>query len=109
MSKDQIVNKEKADSFLRMFPPRMKQLDNQIRLLKNCSNKDGYEWGFTETIPSFFIVVFHNLTLCAKKFGLDVDVRIQGRDIEDVYEDANDKFQESLNVDLTIFIIRGQT
>jgi hypothetical protein len=94
MSKDQIVNKEKADRFLRMFPPRMKQLDNQIRLVKNCSNKDGYEWGFTETVPTFFIVIFYRLTLCAKKFGLDVDVRIQGRDIEDVYEDANDKFQE---------------
>ena len=99
MSKDQIVNKEKADRFLRMFPPRMKQLDNQIRLVKNCSNKDGYEWGFTETIPSFFIVVFHNLTLCAKKFGLDVDVRIQGRDIEDVYEDAKEKFKKKINVD----------
>ena len=77
-----------------MFPPRMKQLDNQIRLVKNCSRKDGYEWGFTDTVPTFFIVVFHNLTLCAKKFGLDVDVRIEGRDIEDVYEEANDKFQE---------------
>ena len=42
----------------------------------------------------FLFVVFHNLTLCAKKFGLDVDVTIGGRDIEDVYEDANDKFQE---------------
>ena len=94
MSKDQIVNKEKADRFLRMFPPRMKQLDNQIRLVQNCSRKDGYEWDFTDTVSTFFIVVFHNLTLCAKKFGLDVDVRIAGRDIEEVYEDANDKFQE---------------
>ncbi len=85
---------QKEQRFLRMFPPRMKQLDKQIRLVQNCSRKDGYEWGFTDTVPTFFIVVFHNLTLCAKKFGLDVDVRINGRDIEDVYEDANDKFQE---------------
>ena len=85
---------QKEQRFLRMFPPRMKQLDKQIRLVQNCSRKEGYEWGFTDTVPTFFIVVFHNLTLCAKKFGLDVDVRINGRDIEDVYEDANDKFQE---------------
>ena len=90
---------QKEQRFLRMFPPRMKQLDNQIRLVQNCSRKDGYEWDFTKTVPTFFIVVFHNLTLCAKKFGLDVDVRIEGRDIEEVYEDANDKFQDSLNVD----------
>ena len=85
---------EKEQRFLRMFPPRMKQLDKQIRLVQNCSRKDGCEWDFTDTVPTFFIVVFHNLTLCAKKFGLDVDVRINGRNIEDVYEDANDKFQE---------------
>ena len=97
MSKDQIVNKEKADRFIRMFPPRMKQLDNQIRLVKNCSNKDGYEWAFIDNdiVPNFFIVIFYRLTLCAKNFGLDVDVRINGRDIEDVYDDANEKFQDS--------------
>ena len=85
---------QKEQRFHRMFPPRMKQLDKQIRLVQNCSRKDGYEWGFTDTVPTFFIVVFYRLTACAKKFGLDVDVRIEGRDIEDVYEDANDKFQE---------------
>ena len=90
---------EKEQRFHRMFPPRMKQLDKQIRLVQNCSRKDGYEWGYTETDPTFFIVVFYRLTACAKKFGLDVDVRIEGRDIEDVYEDANDKFQDSLNAD----------
>ena len=88
---------QKEQRFLRMFPPRMKQLDNQIRLVQNCSRKDGYEWGFTDLVPTYFIVIFVNLTRCAKKFGLDVDVRIEGRDIEDVYEDANDKFQDSLN------------
>ena len=85
---------QKEQRFHRMFPPRMKQLDKQIRLVQNCSRKDGYEWGYTDTVPTFFIVVFYRLTACAKKFGLDVDVRIEGRDIEDVYEDANDKFQE---------------
>ena len=30
---------EKEQRFLRMFPPRMKQLENQIRLVKNCSRK----------------------------------------------------------------------
>ena len=84
----------KEQRFLRMFPPRMKQLDNQIRLVQNCSRKDGYEWNFTDIVPDFFIVVFRNLTLCAKKFGLDVDVKINGRDIEDVYDEANGKFQE---------------
>ena len=88
---------EKEQRFLRMFPPRMKQLDNQVRLVQNCSRKDGYEWGFTDLVPTYFIVIFVNLIRCAKKFGLDVDVRIEGRDIEDVYEDANDKFQDSLN------------
>ena len=85
---------EKEQRFLRMFPPRMKQLENQVRLVQNCSRKDGYEWGFTDLVPTYFIVIFVNLTRCAKKFGLDVDVTIQGRDIEDVYDEANDKFQE---------------
>ena len=89
-----MILNQKEQRFLRMFPPRMKQLDNQIRLVQNCSRKDGYEWNFTDIVPDFFIVVFRNLTLCAKKFGLDVDVRIEGRDIEDVYEEANGKFQE---------------
>ena len=87
---------QKEQRFLRMFPPRMKQLDNQIRLVQNCARKDGYEWGFTDTIPSFFIVVFHNLTLCARKFGLDVDVVINGQDVEDAYLDANSDYLDSL-------------
>jgi len=87
---------EKEQRFLRMFPPRMKQLDNQIRLVQNCSRKDGYEWDFTDTVPTFFIVVFHNLTLCAKKFGLHVDVKINGQDIEDAYLDANSDYLDSL-------------
>ena len=85
---------QKEQRFLRMFPPRMKQLDKQIRLVQNCSRKDSYEWDFTDTVPTFFIVVFHRLTLCAKKFGLQVEVKFEGRDIEDVFDDANDKFQE---------------
>ena len=85
---------QKEQRFLRMFPLRMKQLDNQIRLVQNCSRKDGYEWGYTDTVPTFFIVVFHNLTLCAKSFGLDIDVTIGGRDIEDIYADALEKFNE---------------
>ena len=94
-----MILNQKEQRFHRMFPPRMKQLDKQIRLVQNCSRKDGYEWGYTDTVPTFFIVAFYRLTLCAKKFGLDVDVRIEGRDIEEVYDDANDKFQDSLNVD----------
>ena len=89
-----MILNQKEQRFLRMFPPRMKQLDNQIRLVQNCSRKDGYEWNFTDIVPDFFIVVFRNLTLCAKKFGLDVDVKINGRDIADVYDEANGKFQE---------------
>ena len=85
---------QKEQRFLRMFPPRMKQLDNQIRLVQNCSRKDGYEWDFTDTVPNFFIVVFHNLTLCAKNFGIDIDVSIGGRDIEDIYDDACEKLNE---------------
>ena len=96
MSKTQIVDQVKVDRFLRMFPPRMKQLDNQIRLIGNCSRRSDYEWEFTKTVPSFFIVIFHNLTLTAQKFGLDVDVRINGKKIEDVYEDANDHYLNSL-------------
>ena len=86
----------KEQRFLRMFPPRMKQLDNQIRLIQNCSRKDGYEWDFTDTVPTFFIVVFHNLTLCAKKFGLDVDVKINCQEVEDAYLDANSDYLDRL-------------
>ena len=89
-----IVNQEKADRFLRIFPPRMKQMAKQIQLIDNCSKKMNYEWAFTDTVPTFFIVIFKELTLAAKKFGLDVDVRIGGKSIEDTYEEANDKFQE---------------
>ena len=85
---------EKEQRFLRMFPPRMKQMENQIRLVKNCSRKDGYEWSFTDLVPTFFIVIFKDLTLCAKSFGLDIDVTIGGRDIEDIYDDALEKFNE---------------
>ena len=49
MAKADIIDQEKVDRFLKMFPPRMKQLDNQIRLIGNCSNKSYYEWDFTKT------------------------------------------------------------
>ena len=99
MAKADIIDQEKVDRFLKMFPPRMKQLDNQIRLIGNCSNKSYYEWDFTKTVPTFFIVVFYKLTLTAQKFGLDVDVRINGKNIVDVFEEANDEFQASLEKD----------
>ena len=75
----------------------MKQLDNQIRLVQNCSRKDGYEWGFTDTVPDFFIVIFTKLIRCAEKFGLDVDVKINGRDIVEVFEEAEEKFYADAN------------
>ena len=52
---------QKEQRFLRMFPPRMKQLDNQVRLIQNCSRKDGYEWGFTDLVPTYFIVILCSL------------------------------------------------
>ena len=85
---------EKEQRFHRMFPPRMKQLDKQIRLVQNCSRKDGYEWGFTDLVPTFFIVILKDLTLCAKNFDLDIDVTIGGRNIEDIYDDACEKLNE---------------
>ena len=99
MAKANIIEQEKVDRFLKMFPPRMKQLDNQIRLIGNCSNKSYYDWDFTKTVPTFFIVVFLKLTLTAQKFGLEVDVRINGKNIADVFEEANDEFQASLEGD----------
>lgn len=89
-----IVNQEKVDRFLRIFPPRMKQMAKQIKLIDNCSKKMNYEWSFTDTVPTFFIVIFKELTLVARKFDLEVDVRIGGKSIEDTYEEANDKFQD---------------
>ena len=91
-----IVNQEKADRFNRMFPPRIKQMAKQIKLIENCSNKHNYEWNYTDTVSTFFIVIFKELTLVARKFDLVVDVSIGGKSIEDTYEDANDKFQEEM-------------
>ena len=89
-----IVNQEKADRFNRMFPPRIKQMAKQIQLIENCSNKHNYEWAYTDTVTTFFIVIFKELTLVARKFDLVVDVSIEGKSIEDTYEDANNQYQE---------------
>ena len=91
-----ILKQEKADRFNRMFPPRIKQMAKQIKLIENCSNKHNYEWAYTDTVATFFIVIFKELTLVARKFDLVVDVSIGGKSIEDTYEDANDKFQEEM-------------
>ena len=91
-----IVNQEKANRFNRMFPPRIKQMAKQIKLIENCSNKHNYEWAYTDTVATFFIVIFKELTLVARKFDLEVEVSIGGKSIEDTYEDANDKFQEEM-------------
>lgn len=91
-----IVNQEKANRFNRMFPPRMKQMAKQIKLIENCSNKHNYEWAYTDTVATFFIVIFKELTTVARKFDLVVDVSINGKSIEDTYEEANEKFQEEM-------------
>ncbi len=91
-----IVNQEKADRFNRMFPPRIKQMAKQIKLIENCSNKHNYEFSYTDTVELFFIVIFKQLTDVARKFDLVVDVSIGGKSIEDTYEEANDKFQEEM-------------
>ena len=83
-----IVNQEKADRFNRMFPPRIKQMAKQIKLIENCSNKHNYEFGYTDTVALFFIVIFKQLTDVARKFDLEVDVSIGGKSIEDTYVDA---------------------
>ena len=91
-----IVNQEKANRFNRMFPPRIKQMAKQIKLIENCSNKHNYEWAYTDTVALFFIVIFKQLTDVARKFDLEVDVSIGGKSIEDTYEEANEKFQEEM-------------
>lgn len=91
-----IINQEKANRFSRMFPPRIKQMAKQIKLIENCSNKHNYEFRYTDTVSLFFIVIFKQLTDVARKFDLQVDVSIGGKSIEDTYEEANDKFQEYL-------------
>ena len=83
-----IVNQEKANRFNRMFPPRIKQMAKQIKLIENCSNKHNYEFGYTDTVALFFIVIFKQLTDVARKFDLEVDVSIGGKSIEDTYDDA---------------------
>ena len=91
-----IINQEKANRFSRMFPPRIKQMAKQIKLIENCSNKHNYEFAYTDTVALFFIVIFKQLTDVARKFDLVVEVSIEGKAIEDTYEDANDKFQEEM-------------
>ena len=68
-----IINQEKANRFSRMFPPRIKQMAKQIKLIENCSNKHNYEFAYTDTVALFFIVIFKELTLVARKFDLVVD------------------------------------
>ena len=36
----------------------------------------------------------NNLLEDSKKFGLEVEVKVNGRDIEEVFEDAQDQFNE---------------
>ena len=91
-----IVKQEKANRFNRMFPPRIKQMAKQIKLIENCSNKHNYEWAYTDTVATFFIVIFKELTLVARKFDLEVEVSIGGKSIEDTYEDAYDQFNEEM-------------
>ena len=92
-----IVNQEKANRFNRMFPPRIKQMAKQIKLIENCSNKHNYEFGYTDTVALFFIVIFKQLTDVARKFDLEVDVSIGGKSIEDTYDDA----YEQIHGDIT--------
>ena len=72
---------EKRDRFARMFPPRVEKLIDQFRLLENCTSKSNYEWT-EDTVNRAWIEIAKSLRQTAKAYGLELDVSLNGDEVQ---------------------------
>ena len=76
------MNNSKRERFARIFPKRVGNIRDQLRILGNCSNKSSYEWD-QDKVNLFFAYILQELILIGKSFGIDVNAEVGGKDVSD--------------------------
>ena len=74
--------REKTEAFARVFPFRLKTLKETMRKMQNCSNKSNYAWP-EDKVKRAFVGLAIYFVETAKKFGLDLDITINGETVTD--------------------------
>jgi hypothetical protein len=70
----------KQDRFSRLFPTRVEKLRNQLRILRNCSNKDNYEWNERQVTMAFALLMREYIA-AAKQFNITITCTVNGVDL----------------------------
>ena len=79
---------EKKARFGRMFPDRVEKSIKQFDLIANCSNSSNYEWN-EETVAKVWVHLLKAQANSAKEYGLDVQFTINGKTLDDLYEEGS--------------------
>ena len=79
---------EKKARFGRMFPDRVEKAIKQFDLISNCSNTSNYEWN-DETVAKVWVHLLRAQANSAKAYGLKVDFTINGKTIDQLYEEGS--------------------
>ena len=74
---------ERRDRFARIFPPRVEKLVKSLEVLTNCSSKSSYDWT-PDLVQRAWIEIAKTLSTAAKSFDLDLEIRLNGKDIREI-------------------------
>lgn len=72
-----IMNKEKHKAFTRVAAKRVTNILNDIRLLKNCANRNNYDYSKTE-VSKMFNEINRSLRDCKMEYENKLDNKEQG-------------------------------
>ena len=70
----------KQERFSRLFPTRVNKLRDQLRILRNCSNKDNYQWNDSQVKMAFALLMREYITT-AKQFNITITCTVNGVDL----------------------------
>ena len=69
-----------TERFSRLFPTRVDKLRDQLRILRNCSNKDNYQWNEKQVTLAFALLMREYITT-AKQFNITITCTVNGVDL----------------------------
>ena len=74
---------EKRDRFVRIFPPRVERLVDQLRKLENCTNRSNYEWD-EDMVKRAWIEIAKAFRYSANAYGIDLQISLDGEEVQNI-------------------------
>lgn len=69
------MTETKRQRFCRIFPNRVETLLDQLRKVRNCSNRSNYEWT-DEKVSRAWELIAEEFVATAAEYGVDIELKV---------------------------------